>query len=415
MTQVRRPSAAKPRSCQCLCWFLLLGTLFWLVTEHDIPDHPSAVPAPFMAKSFDMLAMRNSNNNNNDVIDNAPVDPTKVLDEPHIYQYRRNCHGERPTLASIQACYPDATLHFGQQTHNNPPSSSSCDQYPQDQPLTWSFVQECLAGRHTSTNNKISQIHVIGERNSGTKWLQQELAQCFPKSVARSHRDFLRSKHFFQPPVRGMLSESLVIAIVRSPDEWLAAMREKPYHMPFHMNGYDSITNKVIPLDWDEFTKRQTWTMPLPHQEFPPKEGSCVQGFSFTEVSPCLFNDTSIVPRNKWRGHMPVYELQRDGSGIPFSHLLDLRAEKILNFVLEVPLLMALGGFLAVRYEDLVKHGTQGFLEQVAHLLDLQLPSSCKPQPPRPERLGRRTIPSKVRMWMEERLVLETEQLLGYR
>ena len=113
---------------------------------------------------------------------------------------------------------------------------------------------------------------------------------------------------------------------------------------------------------------------------------------------------------------MPIYELQRDQSGRPFDDILKLRSDKILNFFLEVPLLMQLGGFVAVRYEDLVQQGTRPFLERVAKLVGMEtLPSTCKPQPPRPERLGRRAVPPNVKHWIEERLVLETEQLLGYR
>lgn len=381
---------------------------------------------------------------------NLLVRPEEALDHPE-YVYPRRCSLENTTIASVLACYPDAPLQPPRNGEHNNIHQQVCDMQQllkSNFPLTWSDIQQCFVGtrrnsKNSSNNNQknnspslpVTEIHVIGERNSGTKWLQQEISKCFPKkdTAIRCHRDFLRSKHFFQPPVLGDYGRSLVIAIVRDPLEWFAAMREKPYHMPYHTKGFDMSQKQqpAIPLDWETFLQRAApWTMPglsshdqqylldlqsgkLSQTDF----RHCVQGFSFDEVTPCIF-DNSTVPRSKWRGHMPVYELQRDRSGQPFDDLLKLRSDKIRNFVLEVPLLMNLGGYSAVRYEDLLQHGTRTFLEQIAKMMGMpSLPPACRPQEPHPERIGHRSasIPPNVRQWVEDRLVLETEQLLGYR
>lgn len=349
------------------------------------------------------------------------VRPEDVLENPDFYLYRRACRTEHPTIQSTSDCYPDAPLR--------PLMNSSCTQLSH-----WRDIQNCLVGRRRTSPLSADlrqldrfQIHVIGERNSGTKWLQQELAKCFPREKLgiRCHRDFVRSKHFFQPPTKGNFEFSIVIAIVRDPVEWVAAMRENPYHMPYHMNGFDLKQKKMpaIPLDWEEFIQRASpWTMPERSRndlqimkEGKQNEASCVQGFKFHEVVPCQF-DNETIPVTKWRGHEPVYEMQRDGSGQPFSDLLKLRSEKILNFILEVPLLMSIAGYSAVRYEDLLQQGTQPLMKQVASMMGLkELPDSCKPLPPQPERLGHRKVPEGLRKWVEDNLVLETEQLLGYR
>jgi hypothetical protein len=106
---------------------------------------------------------------------------------------------------------------------------------------------------------------------------------------------------------------------------------------------------------------------------------------------------------------MPVYELWPD-NGLPYNDILELRRDKIVNWILELSLLQRLNGYLAVRYEDMVNMGTRLMLEQVADMLGFsELPPECNPQPPRSERLRKR------QKWIEEHLNKDTEKLLGYR
>ena len=93
----------------------------------------------------------------------------------------------------------------------------------------------------------------------------------------------------------------------------------------------------------------------------------------------------------------------------PYANILQLRSDKIVNFLLEVPLLQDLGGYLAVRFEDLVQNGTRAFFEQVGKILGIdELPPECQPQRPLPEMVGRRKIPDGLRQWIEDHLVLRT-------
>lgn len=425
MAQITRKKKAKRG------WLLLVPLVFFifigyaLLLEVQKQSSSTAILPGVQTKS--LLAL-------NEIV----MSPEETLDHPE-YIYERRCSQEGTRMSDIQNCYPDAPL---QPVQNNNPS---CDTSSGDEPLTWDMLQKCWVGRRNRSsksdiihNQQILpsqfQIHVIGERNSGTKWLQEEITKCFPKKKVgvRCHRDFLRSKHFFQPPSRGNYETNLVIAIVRDPLEWLAAMREKPYHMPHHMAGFDTSSKKTpaIPLDWPTFLQRASpWTQPglsefdrrIVEQKKQPQnnnnEGTrCVQGFSFSEVTPCIF-DNSTIPRTKWRGHMPVYELSRDRSGRPFADLMKLRSDKILNFFLEVPLLMQLGGYAAVRYDDLLRNGTRVFLEEIAAMMGMKegLPDACRPQIPHPERIGHRSVPPEVQQWMEDHLVLKTEQFVGYR
>ena len=150
-----------------------------------------------------------------------------------------------------------------------------------------------------------------------------------------------------------------------------------------------------------------------PHKYFP-----CRSGLNFHEVMPCRF-DPKTIPDHLVRAHNPVYELKR-GSGKTdevYKTILELRSDKIVNFLLEVPILQDLGGYLAVKFEDLLQNGTRALLEKVADMLGIEggLPETCHPQGPKPEVIGRRKIPPGLQQWVEDHLVLRTERLLGYR
>lgn len=323
-------------------------------------------------------------------------------------------------------------------------------------------------------------ISLIGERNSGTKFVTQELQLCFRSlmtarsgsrdapantSTARTlarrgaqplsfptvkiHRDFHRHKHFFQPLYAGgpdLYRHRIVIALFRNPVEWVAAMRENPYHSPHHVAGYETVTTqtaregaegrtgadeiRVVPLPWREFVGRP-WTTDRTAKDLEilgsptriretMRGETCLWRYSVLDAVPCVFDANATqypaIPDSLLRGYVPLYELRRDQSQRPFANLLELRAEKIVNFLIEVPLVYKdLGGYVAVRYEDLVRDGTRPFLELVAGLLGLKnLPPDCTPMGPQPERLGRRNIPEDFRRWVVQHMDPDLEHLLGY-
>jgi hypothetical protein len=318
-----------------------------------------------------------------------------------------------------------------------PYSSQIRDPCQESKINVWKDVERCIndpSQRHSFPSGGIREkhIHLIGERNSGTKWATKEIQRCFPEKEykLKIHRDFLRPKHWFQPirEVSASLRGHSVVSIFRDPVEWVAAMIEKPYHMLNHMNGFDE-NYKPIPLDWEDFVSR-SWTMPN-RTEFDwsaikantTGEQRCRFGFKFQEVMPCRWaNNNNTLPESVSNAHEPLYELRRDIKdsiridGVAFENILQLRSEKIKNHLLEVPKLRGLEGYLALRYEDLLMNGTRAMLESVATMLGLPgLPPKCIPRPPQPERAGHREIPDGLRQWVEDNMLLENERLLGYR
>jgi hypothetical protein len=295
---------------------------------------------------------------------------------------------------------------------------------------TWKDVQHCLFGRfqYNDTESVIREVHILGERNSGTKFITSSLQQCFPKSAGiKVHRDFIRPKHFFQPLLQDHdFSHSLVVIVVRDPVEWMAAMRELPYHSPHHIAGFDPHTGAVQPLPWREFVSKPWTTVPSAVDRTLPdeyrKQPQCTYRFRMDEVRPCLLDNVTAqnppwnIPLRKWRGYAPVYELQPGGGGQPYDHLLQMRADKMVHWILQIPLLLNIGGFLVVRYEDLLRHGNEFLLQQVAAILHNTnvLPAHCAVTAPQPHRIGKRHIPDDFREWIHQNLDETTERLVGY-
>ena len=303
---------------------------------------------------------------------------------------------------------------------------------------TWDDVQRCLTGRFTpltdAAKESAYEIHVIGERNSGTKFITEELQKCFPRTdnggIYRAHRDFIRSKHFFQNPIPGAdFTRSIVVSIFCDPVKWTAAMREKPYHAPAHLDGFDPVTKEAIPMPWQTFVTK-TWA--TKRSEFDlriiregriaemTKGETCIQGFALTEVVPCHYDNNGTnrslnIPEERLWGYWTIYELRRDHTGRPFNDVLELRRDKIINHLLEVPLLFHLAGYAAVRYEDLLVFGTRALLEKVTMIMGLDgLPPNCAPALPQQERIGTREISDDFRSWVRSHVDMKTERLLGY-
>jgi hypothetical protein len=75
-------------------------------------------------------------------------------------------------------------------------------------------------------------IHIIGERHTGTSWLQIHLQQCFGDQVKVYDR-LSRHKYWFQLDDETK-DYGLVVATFRNVYDWLEAMRRKPLHAPSH-------------------------------------------------------------------------------------------------------------------------------------------------------------------------------------
>ena len=255
------------------------------------------------------------------------------------------------------------------------------------------------------------RIALLGERNTGTRWMTSQLEKCFPTIKVSSR--LLRWKHWFQEDDHKSHKPTLVIAQFRNVFEWTEAMRKVPHHAPYHLS-----------LEWKEFVTKP-WTMPRPKRDEIYKESNeqkCYEKFRYNELISCVEGSRDDKDYKKWAkttgfrtdndfsGHKPIYELKQDGSGDPFGSILEMRAAKIKNF-LSLKDWDWVQDSIPVRYEKLLSEGTDFLISEIEE--KLQITRSCEAVPPQTSRKKRSLDPDYVE-WMKENVDWETETLIGY-
>mmetsp|Transcript_24034 Transcript_24034/g.36071 ORF Transcript_24034/g.36071 Transcript_24034/m.36071 type:complete len:380 (-) Transcript_24034:945-2084(-) len=254
--------------------------------------------------------------------------------------------------------------------------------------------------------SKVTQISLLGERNSGTNWMTEELTKCFPNLTVKPR--LVRWKHWFQhDDGRNDRNTTLVVAQFRNPYDWTEAMRKVPHHSPLHVR-----------LSWKDFVTKP-WTMPRPLRDIQVKDKSgpmCYEKFHYHQLISCIRghrNDTDYKPpsdgRGDFSGHQPIYELRDDGSGEPYASIVELRADKIRNFLNTIEFSWV-KDLITVRYEDLLNNGTEALLKQIEHATGEK--AACAPSPSQERR--KRRIDLNFERWITKNTDWSAEELIGY-
>jgi hypothetical protein len=155
---------------------------------------------------------------------------------------------------------------------------------------------------------------------------------------------FSRPGKFFQSPTADA-PNTLVVAIFINPYDWVEQMRQNPINAPAHVN-----------MQWSDFVSAP-WERTRSHLDSVVLDTSverCSFGFSFHEIIPCH------TQRDTDSADFPLYELRHPSTGgfdatidRAYSNLLDLRADKIQNF-LSTARYPGVVHLIKLRYEDLV-------------------------------------------------------------
>ena len=136
----------------------------------------------------------------------------------------------------------------------------------------------------------------------------------------------------------------------------------------------------------------------------------CEHRFDYSEVVPC-----SRLDRNMYNGTMNgkqvgiTYELSHDRSGRPYDSIVDLRWDKIRNF-LDVANCCGVRALFPVRFEDAIEQGTTELLKQLEEATGLK--AQCDGTPPSKHRPKK--VSSEYKQWMKRNVDWETEGLIGY-
>jgi hypothetical protein len=256
--------------------------------------------------------------------------------------------------------------------------------------------------------HKINTIALLGERNSGTTWMLRELRKCYNESfLVLNH--MTRHKHYFQyNDEKYRYNQTLVVAEFRHPYQWVLAMVEKPRRCTAHRN-----------MDWKTFVTTP-WTIPREMSDAKHSNSTdrvCQQRFRYHEVVSCEEHPPAyeyVVYKDKHRQNdqsVPIYELRRDGSGQPFSNVLEMRAEKIRNHALEVREFPFVEQVVIIRYEDLLRYGTAELHRQIMAATGIE--PHCDVTPPQPDR-PQREMPDGFKEWIDENVDWDAEALIGY-
>lgn len=258
----------------------------------------------------------------------------------------------------------------------------------------------------TAHGRVIKTINLIGERHSGTKWITSHLEECFGDQVKVLNR-YTRYKHWFQYEDTTLYgsNSSVVVALVRDPYDWLESMRKKPYHSPNHFD-----------LDWKTFLTRP-WGMErgLADQQLildgMTHHTTCMHRFPFENVVPC-----SKLDRNMFNGTQKSgrkigvnYELNQDGSGTAYDSILQLRSEKIRNY-LNMSTFDGVAAFYLVQFEYMVTQGTAELIDELERVTELK----AKCERSAPHALKDKKYDTSFVQFVNEHLDWETEKLIGY-
>ena len=191
----------------------------------------------------------------------------------------------------------------------------------------------------------------------------------------------------------------------RDPYDWIEAMRERPHHAHEHigMEWKDFVTKPWVgprkQFDWQKMTKAK-------EENYHMDKWGCLAGYNFDEVIPCSAHDSTL--EDGYSNYM--YELKNDESHRAYGSIVELRSEKIRNFV-KVPTFTGVKAFFPQRYEELNKGGTAQFLKEVESVSGLK--AKCEPF------LGSGKIKHKVvdpefMEWMNRYHDWEAEAMIGY-
>jgi len=258
--------------------------------------------------------------------------------------------------------------------------------------------QESVSAVPGDGGKKRQSIHLIGERHSGTNWMFDHLTECFGHEAEVRDR-FARYKHWFQIEDEEKLfpydTDMHVIAQFRNPYSWVEALRVIPYHIPLHKD-----------LDWKTFVTRP-YTMPRYGKDLEEEQQACgehMDDYMWKEVIPC--HQEKYIDDEEY----PLYELKHDQSGLPYSSVIDLRADKIKNF-LEVKEYKRVKSYQSVRYETMVTGGTEWLIRELEKATGIE--AKCEPVPPKD--VKHRYLEPEYIEWMSENIDWKTEELVGYK
>lgn len=230
------------------------------------------------------------------------------------------------------------------------------------------------------------------------------MEECFGGAI-EIRTKLSRYKHWFQYPAPYRYPhETLVITQFRNPYDWLKAMQHVPHHAPNHIEYRPDER-------WLEFL-RSPWTMErIGTDKLNDTTRRCQEHFEYKDVISC---EVEPLPRSAYKKldysmHQPFYEMRNDGSGKPYNNVMELRTDKIRNF-LSIKEYVGVADVWPVQYEYLLTKGTQELLDEITRWTGIE--PNCTARPPQQRR--NRPVEREMAEYIREHLNWTVESWIGY-
>ena len=174
-----------------------------------------------------------------------------------------------------------------------------------------------------------------------------------------------------------------------------------------------SIDMKGSQNDWRIFLTKE-WTMPRIGRDLEMVGNEMCQGhFQYRDVVSCAVQPVPPDQYNhtlRFSEDKPIYEMRNDGSGLPYENILELRADKIRNF-LSVRDFPHIADVVSTQYEQLMDEGTLHLLNRIQQMTGIE--PQCKEFPPR-EQPEDRTVTPEFAKHVRLNLNWTVESMVGY-
>lgn len=149
----------------------------------------------------------------------------------------------------------------------------------------------------------------------------------------------------------------------------------------------------------------------------------CFEKFYYNQIISCIEgsrNDTSYEtygcdPDKDFSCHKPNYELKHNIdmtklTGKAYGSIIDLRRDKIINFVKEIKEFPWIVDVIDVQYEKLLNDGTEFLLSKIENITGVK--RHCKATPKQIRK--KREINPEMIQWLNDHVDWEAEGLIGY-
>jgi hypothetical protein len=194
-------------------------------------------------------------------------------------------------------------------------------------------------------------------------------------------------------------------------------MEHVPHHSPAHMRtaaGADtSVSNAAN--DWNIFLTKP-WTMERTGADLLLNgDEMCQDNFLYKDVVSCTLEPLPKSAYNhtlRYSEHQPFYEMRNDGSGEPYPNIMELRTDKIRNF-LSVANYEGIADVWAIQYEFLLNKGTAHLLKRIQEWTGVEPRCSPKPGQKRKPKKSRR-VSTEFAAFIRQNLNWTVESWIGY-